>query len=421
MRYGIIGFGTAGYHAVESIRSYDKTGEIDVYGDTGLAPYNPMLTTYYVFGKLTHDGMFPFGELEEIQARLGFRYRHERVRKVHAKTMTVETGAGEETYDKILIATGATAFAPPIRGLEPEDAFLMRTVADAEALKARLEKGDVKTAVVVGASMVGIKVVEVLEKYGVKTCLADLAGNIFPLATYPEVAAAIEKRVAGQGIDLRFGVSIDHMEVRKGQKLAVMTDGTELPADIVALCIGTRAATAVVQDEVEIGRGIVVNSRMETSVPGIYAAGDCCEGNNLESGQTQIIGLWANANHQGTVAGANMTGHDAVFAGNILHNITHFMNMDFIGFGDNRIPGEVLESGSPEEGLYIRVVIDGGRIAGANILDNYRISGIIKNYMLRLFSGAREPIPDFQRAMLIRAGMSAEFIDRMEGTLHGHP
>lgn len=421
MRYGIVGFGTAGYHAAESIRRYDKTGEIDVYGDTGLAPYNPMLTTYYVFGKLTRDGMFPFGELEDIKARLGLKYRHERVRKVHAAAMTVETETGEERYDKLLIATGATAFAPPIRGLEAGDAFLMRTVRDAERLKERLEKGDVKNAVVVGASMVGIKVVEVLEKYGVKTCLADLAQNIFPLATYPEVAAAIEKRVAAQGVDLRFGVSIDHMEVSDGRKTAVMTDGTKLPADIAALCIGTRAATAVVQDEVKIGRGIAVNTRMETSAPGIYAAGDCCEGNNLESGENQIIGLWANANHQGAVAGANMAGHETVFEGNILHNITHFMNTDFIGFGDNRIPGEVLESGSPEEGLYIRVVIDGGRIVGANILDNFRISGIIKNYMLRLFSGDQEPIPDFQRAMLIRAGMCAEFIDRMEGKLHGHP
>ncbi len=419
MRYGIVGFGTAGYHAVEAIRSYDKEGQIDVYGDTGLAPYNPMLTTYYVFGKLDHDGMFPFGGLRDIQRRLNFTYRGERVKKVHAGTMTVETECGEERYDKLLIATGATAFAPPVKDLDPEDTFVMRTVFDAERLKERLERGDVRSAVVVGASMAGIKVVEVLEKYGVKTCLADLAKNIFPLAAYPEVSAAIERRVEKQGIDLRFGVSIDHMEQAQGQKIAVLTDGSAVPADLVVLCIGTRAATAVVQDEVELGRGIVVNERMETSVPGIYAAGDCCEGNNLESGQTQIIGLWANANHQGAAAGANMAGHETVFEGNILHNITHFMNMDFIGFGDNRLSGRVLESGSLDEGLYIRVVIDGGRIVGANILDNYRISGIIKNYMLRLFSGDREPIPDYQRAMLLRAGMSEEFIEEMEGALHG--
>lgn len=96
-----------------------------------------------------------------------------------------------------------------------------------------------------------------------------------------------------------FGVTIDHMEQEKGEKTAVLTDGSRIPADIVGLCIGTRAITETVQGEVEIGRGIVVDDHMRTSVPGIYAAGDCCEGNNLESGQNQIIGLWANAQSPG--------------------------------------------------------------------------------------------------------------------------
>lgn len=419
MRYAVVGFGTAGYHGVEAIRTYDPAGEIHVYGDTCLAPYNPMLTTYYVFGKLGYSGMFPFGSLEDIQARLRFTYHRGRVEKVDVRARTVETQEGSQCYDKILIATGAAAFAPPVQGLTPEDTFFMRTVSDAEELKARLERGDVKNAVVVGASMVGIKVVEVLAGYGVKVCLADLAQTIFPLAAYPEVASAIEQRVAARGVELRFGATIDHMEVREGQKTAVMTDGASFPADLVCLCIGTRAATALVEGQVEVDRGIVVNQRMETSAPGIYAAGDCCAGNNLESGQHQIIGLWANANRQGQTAGANMAGHGVEFDGNILHNITHFMDMDFIGFGDNRVRGKVLECGSLEEGLYIRVVLDGGKIAGANILDSCRISGIVKNYMLRLFRGERPPIPDYQRAMLIQAGVPAEFIQEIEENTHG--
>ena len=158
---------------------------------------------------------------------------------------------------------------------------------------------------------------------------------------------------------------------------------------------------------------------MRTSVPGVFAAGDCCEGNNIESGQTQIIGLWANANHQGETAGANMAGQDETYKGNILHNITHFMNMDFIGFGDNRLEGEVLEYGSLEGDLYVRLVLDGKKIVGANILDNYRISGIIKNYMLRLFAGEEFTLPDYQRAMLEKAGLSETFIDEIEEKMHG--
>ncbi len=420
MRYAIIGFGTAGYHAAQAIRERDKAGEIVVYGDTGLAPYNPMLTTYYIFGKLPRSGLFPFGPLEAIADRLGLAFRHERVVKVRARDLTVETEGGVERFDKILIATGATAFAPPVKGLAEEDSFLMRTVDDAQRLKDRLDRGDVKSAVVVGASMAGIKVVEVLEKYGVQVCLADLAPHIFPLAAYPEVSAAIERRVAKRGIDLRFGATIDHMEVREGKNMAVMTDGAQVPADLVSLCIGTRAATQVVQGEVEIDRGILIDESMETSAPGVYAAGDCAQGANLESGERQIIGLWANANRQGAAAGANMAGGAARFEGNILHNITHFMDMDFIGFGDNRIQGELLEQGSLDgDGLYVRAVVAGGKVAGANILDSYRISGILKNYMLRLFTGEGGGVPDYQRAMLLQAGLTAGFIDRMEAMTRG--
>ena len=99
---------------------------------------------------------------------------------------------------------------------------------------------------------------EVLHKYGIETWLLDLASYIFPLAAYKEVAKEIEKRVEAQGVHLMFGVTIDHMEQENGEKTAVLTDGSRIPADIVGLCIGTRAITETVQGEVEIGRGIVV-------------------------------------------------------------------------------------------------------------------------------------------------------------------
>ena len=224
MRYAVVGFGTAGYHAVKTIREYDADGEIDVYSNTERAPYNPMLTTYYAFGKLEFDGLFPFGDLETIQKEISFNLRKETVKKVHAQEHTVETENGMETYDRILISTGARAFAPPVKGLEPEDAFLMRTVEDSIRFKERLKKQDVKHAVVIGASMAGIKVVEVLHKFGIETWLLDLAKNIFPLAAYPEVSAEIEKRVEAQGVHLKFGATIDHMEVEDGQKTAVLTE-----------------------------------------------------------------------------------------------------------------------------------------------------------------------------------------------------
>lgn len=419
MTYGIVGFGTAGYHAVKAIRRLDQDGRIDVYCNTGLAPYNPMLTTYYVSNKLDYDGMFPFGPIEKICREENINYIRTTVKKVHAAQRQIETELGCQSYDRILVATGARAFGPPVKGANPADVFFMRTVDDACRLKKRLAASNVSSAVVVGASMVGIKVVELLNKAGIRTCLADLAEYIFPLAAYRDVGHEIQRRVEQQGITLKFGTTVDYMEQSPDGQTAVMTDGTVIPADIVVLCIGTRANTDVVKDELAINRGIVVNNRMETSAPDIFAAGDCCEGNNLQSGQTQIIGLWANANHQGTTAGSEMAGGTCQFDGNILHNITHFMNMDFIGFGDNRIRGDVLECGNLQDGLFVRLTFADGRIAGANILDNYRISGIIKNYILRLFSEKEQEIPDYQRGMLVKAGIPETFIDEVERKIYG--
>ena len=105
----------------------------------------------------------------------------------------------------------------------------MRTVEDALRFKDRLKKNDIKHAVVIGASMAGIKVVEVLHKYGIETWLLDPASYIFPLAAYKEVAEEIEKRVEAQGVHLMFGVTIDHMEKENGEKVAVLTDGSWIP------------------------------------------------------------------------------------------------------------------------------------------------------------------------------------------------
>ena len=419
MKYAIVGFGTAGYHALKAIRTQDPKGEIDVYTNTSMPPYNPMLTSYYAVGKLEYEGMFPFGSLEAVRKKFPFELPQEEKIKAHSEEHSVEPANGQKEYDRILIATGARAFAPPVKGLKPENAYLMRTVEDAQRLKERLQQGDVKNAIVVGASMVGIKVVEVLQKQGINTWLLDLAPYIFPLAAYPQVAQVIQERVEQQGVHLKFSVTIDHMEEEDGQQIAVLTDGSRIPTDIVGLCIGTRTNTQVVDEKIALGKGIIVDQHMQTNLPGIYAAGDCCEGNNLENGQTQLIGLWANANRQGTTAGSNMAGQEMVYEGNILHNITHFMEMDFIGFGDNRIEGEVLEYGTLGKGMYIRLVLKDHRIAGANILDNCSISGIVKNYMLRLFGGDTGKLPVYQRAALESAGLSSAFLDELEGKIHG--
>ncbi len=421
-KYAIIGFGCAGYYGARAIRESDATGEIVVYSEHPAPPYNPMLTTYYVAGKIPYDAQFPFGDMDKITKELNLT--------VHTGTKVVKVNGGEksvqladgttECYDKILVATGARAFAPDIPGLEKADAFYMRTLDDAVRLRTALETNTYQSALVVGASMVGIKVVELLNKAGIDTTLADMADRIFSLAAYENVSREIEKRIGAKGVKLALGSALSSCEKTEDGYLCTMTDGTEIRTQLIVLCIGTRATTDLVDSaEIKVNRGIVVNEEMETSCAGIYAAGDCCEGNELQTGENMIIGLWANAAYQGMTAGANMAGSAAQFDGNFMHNITHFMGMDFIGFGDNRKQGRVITSGNIDSGLYVEAVIGEEGLLGVNILDNYRISGAVKNYLYRLMSEGKVEISPIQRGVLIKEGLRPSFIEKLEGSYNG--
>lgn len=416
-KFAIIGFGCAGYHALAAIRESGCPARVDVYTETGLPPYNPMLTTYYVAGKLPYEGLFPFGTLEDIgKAYQANIITHTRVASVNAKAHSLTTESGETiVYDKILISTGATAFVPPaFAGIE--GTFCMRTVDDATALRDALETHTYRSAVVVGASMVGIKVAELLMKRGVEVTLADMAPHIFALAAYPEVSEKIEERVREKGMKLAFGKALAGAEKTAGGYKVIFADGETLETEMLILNIGTRAAVSIADPaEIKTERGIVVNEHMETSVPGIYAAGDCCQGNNLQSGQTQIIGLWANAGVQGRVAGRNMAGIGDQTDGNILHNITHFMDMDFIGLGDNRLTGETYQYSSPDKGFYLQAVLKNGWPVGFNILDNYGISGILKAHLIKILRGEKTAFTDEQRGQLLRYGVEESFIEKLEG------
>lgn len=424
-RFAIIGFGCAGYHCLEAIREAGCDAAIDIYSNTDMPPYNPMLTTYYTAGRLPFEGMFPFGTLEEI----GKRYKADfitdtKVKALKAKERTIVTEQGkEEIYNKILVATGASAFVPgSFAGLK--GAFCMRTVEDAVRLHDALAVRDYKDAVVVGASMVGIKVAELLYNKGTHVTLADMAPHIFALAAYPEVSELIEERVKAMGIDIAFGQAITSAEEHidpdgnvKGYTVH-LGDGSSIETEMLILNIGTRAAVEILDpNEIAVDRGIVVDERMHTSVPGIFAAGDCCQGNNMQSGQTQTIGLWANAGVQGRVAGRNMAGLIDETDGNILHNITHFLDMDFIGLGDNRITGETYTYTNKSKGFYLQAVIKDKKPVGFNILDNHGISGILKAHLIKLLRGEPCCFTPEQRGQLVRYGLEESFMDYLEATI----
>lgn len=415
MRYAIIGFGCAGYHAAKAIRAQDPNGEIHVFESEQHPPANPMLTTYYAGGALPEQHRFPFGDLEMVQRELALHlHMGQAVQRVDVKEKCICTEGGEMHYaDRVLISTGAYAFVPGIEGLPDSRVFTMRTVADADLLKQRLAQTPARKAVVVGASMVGIKVAELLWKSGAEVTIADAAKFLFPLAAFESTARIMEQNLEERGYHFLWGAGLTGI-TPKGVKFA---GGTELEADLIYLCIGVRPNLKLIQgQEISINRGIVVNVNQQSSCPGVYAAGDCCEALEIQSGGTQIVGLWANAGVQGHVAGCSMAGCAEDFPGGLLHNITHFMDMDFVGLGDTRKTGEHIRFENPSKNIYIDAVVDNGRLQCVNLLGNYSISGILKSHFLKqLTESDPMPLPAAQKAILLNAGVDEQFLSRIGG------
>ena len=415
MRYAIIGFGCAGYHAAKAIRAQDPDGEIHVFESEQHPPANPMLTTYYAGGALAEQHRFPFGGLEKVQKELSLNlHMGQAVQRVDVAQKCIYTGGGG-TYcaDRVLISTGAYAFVPGIEGLPDPRVYTMRTVADADLLKQRLAKAPARKAVVVGASMVGIKVAELLWKAGAEVTIADAAKFLFPLAAFESTARIMERKLEERGYRFLWDAGLTGI-TPEGVKFA---DGTELEADLICLCIGVRPDLKLIQgQEIAINRGIVVDANQQTSCPGVYAAGDCCEALEVQSGGTRIVGLWANAGVQGRVAGCSMAGGAEEFPGGLLHNITHFMDMDFIGLGDIRKAGEHIRFKNPKTNIYIDAVVDNGHIQCVNLLGNYGISGILKSHFLKqLTEKEPTPLPAVQKAILLGAGVDEQFLSRIGG------
>ena len=255
----IVGNGCAGAECIKALRQSGYRGKIHLLTDSRWPISNPMLTTYYVAGKIGFEGLFPYGAGQEFYLKYGVDVTPESpVVALDAEQKRVHAKSGLEIkYDQCLIATGAAPVLPPTEGIGSDRVYTMRTVEDAIRLKEAMVKKP-KKALVIGASMVGIKVMELFYKTGVEVCLADLAEHIFPLSAHPECARIIEERLGQKGIKLRFGAGIERVEEPACGLRAYFKGRTESEeADLLVMCVGVKANTGFIdRKQVAVDRGI---------------------------------------------------------------------------------------------------------------------------------------------------------------------
>lgn len=385
----ILGNGCAGAECAIALRDNGYDGEILMFADNALPPANPMLTTYYASKRIEWETLFPYGM--DFYEKYGIDFHgDEPVEELLNMEHKVRTAKGTYEYSKCLVASGASALRPPIPGCDNRKVLTVRTPEDAKILRAAGEKSP-QHVLVVGASMVGIKVVEMFCNLGSMVTLADLAPGIFPLAASEMCAGKIEEDLKRRGVRLLFSAQLSAIEERPdGKLLAKFQDGDGVICDYLAMCVGVRANLGFVNNQsLAVNRGILTDQQMRSSNPDVFAAGDAAQAMNLSTGHPAVIGLLANARDQGRAAAFGMLGKEAEFPGSFPHNITHYFDVDFVGIGDVRQFDQ--EKRYEKNGQFCQFFYTKGRLTGINTLGNMLQSGVVKDIMTKLALGGEIP------------------------------
>lgn len=377
MRYVIIGSGAAGTAAAEVIRRCDATGQVVMLSDETHPGYYRPILPFLIYDapegqNLYRDALHtPRG----VDVRLG-----RRVRSLLPDQRAIVLESGERlAYDRLLLATGTSTARPPIPGLDGPGVFGLRTLDDTLGIKAAAQNA--RRAVIVGGGRIGVKTALALRHLDLQVTIVEMLRWIIPLQFDAEAAPIFESALQAQGIEMMFGRSARAIMRGKEKVESVLLDnGTCLPADFVVVAAGVRANVELARTAgLATRRGILVNTRLETSAPAIYAAGDVVETHDIVTGEPIVSGIWTNAVAMGQVAGENMAGRNREYEGAFsLLNAMDLAGIPVISAGLINPPeGASYEVSASRRGAnYRKLVFDDGRLVGAVLVGEIQRAGV---------------------------------------------
>ncbi|HHY81844.1 MAG TPA: NAD(P)/FAD-dependent oxidoreductase [Clostridiales bacterium] len=309
MKYVIIGNSAAAVGAVEAIRKNDKEGRIVIVSNENYHVYSRPLISYLLLGKTNEEKMKYRNDdfYRENRCELKLNKTAQRL-DIKQKQVIFEDGDAE-SYDKLLIATGSSPFIPPVQGLDKvKSMYTFTTLDDAKALDNALSENS--KVLIVGAGLIGLKCAEGISKKKVEISCIDLSYKVLSSILDDEGSEIIKRHLQDNKIRLYLKRHIIEFK----ENIAMLDDGTEIPFDVLVMAVGVRPNISLVKDAGgRTNRGIIIDERCQTSIPDVYAAGDCCESMDISSGEAKVMALLPNAYMQGECAGMNMSGLDFVF------------------------------------------------------------------------------------------------------------
>jgi NAD(P)H-nitrite reductase large subunit len=377
MSYVIIGNSTAAIAAVEGIRRWDISTKITIISDEVYHTYSRPLISYYLGGKVAEENMRyrekDFYEKNNVEAILGVRAASIDFK---GKKVILENGKNVD-YSKLLIATGGKPFVPPMEGLGKSNIFNFIKLDDVKEIEKAAFKGS--KAVVVGASFSGLKAVEALVLRGVEVTVVDLMSRIMPRVLDDTAASMARKTLEDNGVKVLLSNTVEKILGDDKATGVLLKDGTQVSCDFIILAIGVRCNVDIVKDtELKINRGIVVNNKMQTNIPDVYAAGDVAEGYNFIEEKAMEIAIIPNAYYQGETAGENMAGANKTFEEGFIMNSMPLLGLPIISAGasEEKEGLEVVTIHSSEKNSYKKFYIRENNLVGYLLINDVDRAGI---------------------------------------------
>lgn len=375
-RLVIVGNGMAGFKLCESLsrNGASRRYDIVVFGEEPRPAYDRVHLTDFLGGRAAEDlGLAPreWYAANRILLRTGLR-----VVAIDRDRRRVQTNDGESTpYDKLVLATGSGPFRPPIAGLDLPGVFVYRTVEDLHAIRDRARNSS--SAAVIGGGLLGLEAARALHVLGVQCHVLEHAPHVL-VAQLDEAAGRIAQTgIEGMGIRVRTDARVRSVEA-DGGKLVVRIGEDCLSVNMVVVAAGVRPrielGKAADLDTAEVG-GIIVNDRLETSDPDIYAVGECVSHRGV------TYGLVAPCYRMAEVLAANLMGQASTFEGADVSTRLKVLGLDVAVIGDYKQPGRVVTWSA--NGHYRRLVLDRDRLMGASALGGWPEAGRIQDAVAR--------------------------------------
>ncbi|MBX3647712.1 MAG: FAD-dependent oxidoreductase [Rhodocyclaceae bacterium] len=368
MKHVIIGNGPAGVVAAETLRKADPKAEVILIGDEPEPPYSRMAIPYLLMGNIAESGTHLRKEKGHFES-LGIQLISGRVAGVDAKARKITLTDGKNLgFDRLLIASGSHPLKPPIAGMDAPNVHTCWTLEDARAIVKLAKSGS--RVLQIGAGFIGCIIMEALAARGTQLTVVEMGDRMVPRMMTEKAGGMIRQWCEKQGVRVHTGAKVESLRAgaKAGELVAKLSNGQDIAADLVICAAGVAPNIDFLQGSgIAVERGILVDADMQSSVPGIYAAGDVTEAVDFISGKRTLNAIQPNAADQARIAAINMAGGQASLQGSLAINVLDTLGLISASFGQwwGEAGGESVERADENDFKYISLQFKDDVLIGA--------------------------------------------------------